>query len=82
MGFVGTIALKAIWARLDQCAPGHTRTKTDHHWCIRFGDRTYPTLPLGPHGRRENPDIETGHVRKMARHLGLMPCAKAVLPQL
>ncbi len=30
---------------LDSCAPGHTRTETDHHYCIRFRSKVFPTLP-------------------------------------
>lgn len=69
------LRLKDIWAMLDVCAPGHQRRQTDHAWRVTFNGRTYATLPLGPHGRRENPDIETGHVRAMVRHLQIAGCA-------
>jgi hypothetical protein len=72
----GTVSLKEIWAMLDACAPGHTRKERDHNWCIRFGTKSYPSLPKGPHGRRENPAIQVGHVKNMARHLGILDCAK------
>jgi hypothetical protein len=36
-------------------------------------------LPLGPHGRRVNPEIETGYVRSLARHLGIEECARSHL---
>lgn len=70
------VLLKDIWAMLDACAPGHTRRATDHNWRVTFNGRIYATLPLGPHGRRENPEIETGHVRAMVRHLQIRGCAE------
>lgn len=74
--------MKAIFAMLDVCAPGHERMAKTHHWRIEYRDRTFPTLPLGEHGRRINPDIQVGVVKKMARHLGILECAQAELPQL
>jgi hypothetical protein len=58
---------------LQRCAPGFTATETDHNYCIRYNGRTYPTLPLGEHGPRHNPEIKRGHVRQMARQLELDP---------
>ena len=34
-------------------------------------------LPLGKHGRRENPEIQPGKVKGMARHFSAYDCAKA-----
>lgn len=82
MGSFGTIALKEVWRMLDYCAHGHTRQEKTHNWCIRFNGKTYPSFPLGEHGARKNPDVEVGHVRKMARSLGITECAKGRLPQL
>lgn len=82
MGSTGTVRLKDIWAMLEHCAPGYSVRSTDHNWRVTFGPLVYPTLPLGPHGRRENPEIELGHVRRMARFLGILECAKAFLPEL
>jgi hypothetical protein len=67
---------------LAQCAPGHTKLEKTHHWRITYGDRVYPTLPLGEHGRRANVSIQVGHVKKMAREFGILDCAKEHLPQL
>ncbi len=78
----GTVALKEVWSMLGRCAPGHRRQERDHHWCIYFQNRTYPTFPRGEHGARKNPEIQIGHVRKMARHLGILDCAREQLPQL
>ena len=61
---------------LAHCAPGHTRVATTHYWCVRFGAKTYQSLPLGAHGRRKIPSIQVGHVRAMVRQLGISDCAK------
>jgi hypothetical protein len=60
---VAFVALNDVWAMLNACAPGFTATETTHHYCIRYKERTYPTLPLGEHGSRRNPEIKIGHVR-------------------
>jgi hypothetical protein len=74
--------LKDLWAMLDACAPGHTRKERDHNWLVRYDGKEYPRLPKGPHGRRENPPIQVGHVKNMARHLGILECAKQRLEAL
>lgn len=68
------LTLKVIWEALDHCAPGYEARKSLHHWRVTYQGRTFPTLPLGKHGRRENPEIEVGHVRKMARFLDIEEC--------
>lgn len=78
MGSKGTVNLKSIWAMLDECAPGHTRHERDHNWIIRFGEKVYPALPNGPHGK-SNPPIQIGHVRKMVRALEIGDCAGRLL---
>lgn len=68
---------------LDHCAPGHTRKAREHNYAIYYQRRSYPTLPLGKHGKRENPAIEVGHIRQMVRQLELdIDCVKKMLPQL
>jgi hypothetical protein len=79
----GQIALKDIWRMLDDCAPGHTRKAREHNHCIQFEGRIFPSLPLGKHGKRKNPQIEAGHVKQMVRQLEIDPdCTKRHLPQL
>ena len=73
------IGLLDIWAMLDQCAPGHTRKQGKHHWIVTLGDKAYHALPLGPHGRRVNPDIETGYVRSLVRQPGIEECVRKFL---
>jgi hypothetical protein len=65
------VKLNDIWLMLDACAPGHTRRPSREYWTVTFDGKTYRSLPLGPHGRRHNPDIEAGHVRSLIRHLGI-----------
>lgn len=82
MGSSGTVALKDIWKMLAVCAPGYSAKATEHHWRVAYSGRLYPALPLGPHGKRDNPPIQIGHIKKMARTLGILDCAKRQLPQL
>lgn len=81
MGSNGTIPLKDIWRMLDMCAPEHRKKKTDHCWRIWFGEHT-TKLPLGEHGKRENPPTQIGHVRHLVRLFEIDECARGCLPQL
>lgn len=65
----------------DTCAPGHKRIERTHHWCIYYAGRTHPTLPKGEHGKG-NPEIEIGQIKKMARHLEILGCARAQIAAL
>ena len=86
MSAFSVLELREIFALLDHCAPGHTKTQTTHYWCIRWEGRTYPTLPLGEHGAgrtKGRVDIRAGHVRQMIRQLQIdLNCAAEVIPQL
>jgi len=70
LGSFGLIRLATVFAMLDECAPGHTRRSTRHHWRVNWGGKSYHALPQGGHGERR-PEVERGHVRKMARELEL-----------
>lgn len=78
MSSFGQVALKDVLRMLDECAPGHTREQRTHHFCIYYNGSTYPSLPRGEHGKA-NPGIQKGHVKKMARHFGILDCARRVL---
>lgn len=65
------VKLDDVWRMLDACASGYTRRETDHHWIVTFRDFQFRSLPLGAHGRRVNPEIESGYVRAMVRMFGL-----------
>lgn len=78
MSSFGQVPLKAIRAMLEECAPGHTIVERTHYFCIHYRDRTFPTLQKGAHGK-SNPLIQAGEIKKMARHLGILDCAKRML---
>lgn len=83
MSSFGQVPIKDIWAMLDRCAPGHTRKLREHNYVVYFGKESFPNLPVGKHGKRENPSIQVGHVRQMVRQLNLeVECVKRLLPQL
>lgn len=67
---------------LSHCAPGYEKKGQTHSWCVMYNGITFPTLPLGKHGRRENPEIEIFHVKKMIRDLEIMSCAGMFNPVL
>ena len=71
---------------LDECAPGHSRIPTDHHYCARYKGREFPTLPLGEHGKGRKSgrnEIKVGHLRQLVRQLVIDPeCARRVVPRL
>ena len=67
---------------LDVCAPGWTRRETAHNHRISLPDgRLYPSLPVGEHGHRRDAQIKGGHVRNMARQLGIEDCAREQIPE-
>lgn len=75
MASSGTIPLQDIWAMLDDCAPGHQRKEREHNWLVTYKGVPFPRLPRGPHGTRQNPGIQVGHVRQMVRLFGIQDCA-------
>ena len=78
MSSTGTVSIKEIWVMLKKCAPGHVVVEKEHHYRVTYGALVFPALPLGQHGKRDNSQIQVGHVKKMARTLGILPCAKKV----
>ena len=82
MGASTFIPLARVWAMLDKCAPGWARRDTPHNHRVFLPDgRIYPSLPLGDHGHRRDAAIKGGHVRNMARQLGIEECAKQEIPE-
>jgi hypothetical protein len=65
------VRLDDVFLMLDRCAAGHTRRASREYWRVTYNGKTYRALPLGSHGRRHNPEIESGHVRSLVRHLGI-----------
>jgi hypothetical protein len=78
----GCISFKEIREMLDACAPGARIVPKKHRNWVLYNGKTYRNLPLGEHGARKNPEIEIGHVRKLARHFEILPCAKSHIPNL
>ena len=68
---------------LDKCAPGHTVKSREHNFVVYYLDRSFPSLPRGRHGKRDNPSIQIGHVKQLVKQLELdLECVKQLLPQL
>lgn len=67
---------------LDDCAPGAVIVPKPHHNWVVWNRRTYRGLPRGKHGARKNPEIEVGHVKRMARFFEILPCAQSRIPAL
>ena len=81
MASKGTAPLKTIFDMLEDCAPGHRCAKKKHHWWVYWKAATFPSLPLGEHGARENPDIQFGVIRQMIRQLKIgWECARRHIP--
>lgn len=78
MGGYSRFKLKAVWRMLDECVPGHRRVETNHHYRIDYNGKRYPTLPKGEHGTK-NPEIELGHIRRLARFFEILECASRIL---
>ena len=72
----GVVRLAVVWAMLEHCLGEYERRQSDHHWRVTKSGRIFPRLPLGKHGKRENPEIAKGHVRKLARFFGIEECAE------
>lgn len=69
------VRLSEVWGMLAQCAVGYTSRLTNHYYQVTFNKKIYPALPKGEHGKSD-PEIEFGHVMKMARSLGFLECAE------
>ena len=54
---------------LEKCAPGYTIRLANHSRVVTYNNLVYPSLP-------KFPNLEIGHIRKMARHFGILDCAK------
>jgi hypothetical protein len=69
------VALKEILDMLDECAPGARVVPKEHRNWVLYSGLTYRGLPQGAHGKK-NPEIQIGQVKRLARHLGILDCAK------
>ena len=84
MGSYGRIRISEIRRMLDECAKGHEWVDSkQHNFQVKWQGRTYPSLPKGEHGKSSaRIEIESGHVKKLARFFGIIECAKEILEQL
>ena len=73
----GQVSLKEIEDMLADCAPGAVVVPKPHHNWVVWKSKTYRGLPRGKHGARRNPEVEVGHVKKMARFFEILPCAQS-----
>lgn len=64
-----TAAFTEVERMLKSCAPGSTIRLATHSRVIQYKGKTYRSMP-------KFDKIELGHIRKMARYLGIMDCAK------
>ena len=69
MSSFGQVELREVWEMLGTCAEGWTKKEYTHFWCVMYNGRTHPSL-------LKRVEIQIGHVKKMARHLGILDCAK------
>ena len=70
------VVFKKVVAVLEKCAPGYRLKRLTHSIAVMYDQKT-AFLPKGGHGRTGNHQIEIGHVRKMARTLGIVDCVQA-----
>lgn len=75
----GQLEFRTILKILNACATGYAIESKEHLQWIRYGGKK-ATLPLGPHGRRENYRISRGHVKKMVRDLLIGECVQKYFP--
>ena len=77
----GTVKISKVWKMLRKCAEGHEVTEQPHSFRIDFFGRTYWNFPRGKR-KLKDPEVEAGHIKKMARHLRLdFECVEKYLPQ-
>jgi hypothetical protein len=66
------ISFADVERMLKSCAPGHGIQLKTHYRIIRYAELIYPSFP-------KHDEVEEGHVRKMARVLGILECARKFL---
>jgi hypothetical protein len=69
MSSFGQVKLSEVWDMLNQCAAGWKKKEYTHFWCVMYNGKTYTSLP-------KRSETQIGHVKKLARHLGILDCAK------
>ena len=68
---------------LEQCARGARIEAKKHRNWVYYDSKIFRGLPLGRHGKRNNPEIEIGHVRQLIRYFEIdEACARKAIPAL
>ena len=60
---------------MDTCARGWTFHVSKHSRVIKYNSMVYRKFP-------KHDDVELGHIRHMARHFGILECARTILVSL
>jgi hypothetical protein len=61
------VELDDVWQMLDNCLKGYTKKSSDEYWTVKFNGRSYRRIPVGPHGRKTNVAVQSGHIRSLVR---------------
>jgi len=67
------IKLNKVKEMMKHCAPGYWSVEKEEYIQFHYNGKAFWNFPRGKHGGK-NPQIEDGHIRKMARHLGVIEC--------
>jgi hypothetical protein len=70
-----------VWRALEECAPGYSVEEKTHRKWIFHNGKVYRGFPKGEHGTR-NPEVEIGHVRRLARFFEILCCLRTIVSQL
>ena len=73
------ISWRDVQKMLDACAPGWWSKESEEYYTIYWKTLPpFPRLTRGSHRQRGKPSAEIHplHVRKLARHLGIVECAR------
>ena len=65
------VRLDDVWRMLRSCLDGYESIEKPHRWNVRFKGRIYHEIPLGKHGARQNPEVESGHIRGLVRFFAI-----------
>ena len=72
-----------IHRMLSTCVPGFQFTDKLHHRWISYAGKTFRGFPLGPHGKRENYEVDARYVRQLVRFFQLdLACVKRFFREL
>ena len=65
------VRLDDVWRMLDTCLAGYQKISKPHRWNVKHAGRVYHEVPLGKHGARQNPEVESGHIRGLVKFFGI-----------